>query len=41
MKVETLLTWDTEYSADSVEWCPLESLSNYLAIGTYQVTLLS
>lgn len=34
---ETLVTWDTEYSADTVEWCPISPCQNILAVGTYQV----
>ncbi|XP_068631875.1 diphthine methyltransferase isoform X1 [Battus philenor] len=33
----TVLRWNTEYSADSVEWCPLERHSNVLVCGTYQL----
>lgn len=28
---------DTEYSADSVEWCPLEGYRDLFICGTYQV----
>ncbi|XP_074066659.1 patatin-like phospholipase domain-containing protein 7 isoform X6 [Macrotis lagotis] len=35
--VETLQVIDTEYSADTVEWCPLEGLGGLLACGTYQL----
>ncbi|XP_038623741.1 diphthine methyltransferase [Tachyglossus aculeatus] len=28
---------DTEYSADSVEWCPLDDWHNFLVCGTYQL----
>ena len=35
--VSTLLTYDTELSADSAEWCLTEGYENILAIGTYQV----
>ena len=34
---QTLHTWDTELSADSVEWCPNKGYENILAVGTYQV----
>lgn len=34
MNIETLQKFDTEYSADSVEWCPGE---NYFVCGTYQL----
>ncbi|XP_063287835.1 diphthine methyltransferase [Pelobates fuscus] len=36
-KTQTLQVIDTEYSADSVEWCPLDGWSNILACGTYQL----
>lgn len=29
---------DTEFSADSVEYCPFSSFSSLFVIGTYQVT---
>ncbi|XP_053607398.1 diphthine methyltransferase isoform X1 [Plodia interpunctella] len=29
--------WDTGYSADSVEWCPVEGYRNVLVCGTYQL----
>jgi len=28
---------DTDYHADSVEWCPSENLEQVLACGTYQL----
>lgn len=28
---------DTEYSADSVEWCPHHPMDNIVACGTYQL----
>ena len=28
---------DTEYSADAVEWCPLDGYHHILACGTYQL----
>uniref|UniRef100_A0A670ZGH1 Diphthamide biosynthesis 7 n=1 Tax=Pseudonaja textilis TaxID=8673 RepID=A0A670ZGH1_PSETE len=34
---QTLQVVDTEYSADTVEWCPVESWHNILACGTYQL----
>lgn len=37
MKSHTHYTFDTEYSADSVEFCPVEPFQNVFAIGTYQV----
>lgn len=32
-----LQTVDTEFTADSVEWCPLEGCRHLLACGTYQL----
>ncbi|KAL4719674.1 hypothetical protein ACJJTC_002995 [Scirpophaga incertulas] len=32
-----LMQWDTVYSADSVEWCPVEPYQNVLVCGTYQL----
>ncbi|KAM6170166.1 diphthine methyltransferase [Rhynchocyon petersi] len=32
-----LQTVDTEYTADSVEWCPLDGYKHLLACGTYQL----
>uniref|UniRef100_A0A671EUA9 Uncharacterized protein n=1 Tax=Rhinolophus ferrumequinum TaxID=59479 RepID=A0A671EUA9_RHIFE len=32
---------DTEYTADSVEWCPLEGCRRLLACGTYQLRELA
>jgi diphthamide biosynthesis protein 7 len=29
--------WDTEYSADAVEWCPIEGYRHVLICGTYQL----
>ena len=37
MTPQTIHTWDTELSADSVEWCPNNGYENILAVGTYQV----
>ncbi|XP_075973196.1 diphthine methyltransferase isoform X1 [Anticarsia gemmatalis] len=34
---ENKLRWDTGYSADSVEWCPVDSYRNVLVCGTYQL----
>lgn len=31
------LRWDTGYSADSVEWCPVEPHRDVLVCGTYQL----
>ncbi|XP_060696981.1 diphthine methyltransferase isoform X1 [Hemiscyllium ocellatum] len=33
----TLQVVDTEYSADAVEWCPIETWHNVLTCGTYQL----
>ncbi|KPJ02596.1 WD repeat-containing protein 85 [Papilio xuthus] len=33
----TLLRWETGYSADSVEWCPVKLYNNVLVCGTYQL----
>lgn len=33
----TLDTFDTEYSADSVEWCPAEGFKDIFVCGTYQL----
>lgn len=33
----TLDTFDTEFSADSVEWCPINSFQNTFVCGTYQL----
>ncbi|XP_054582847.1 diphthine methyltransferase [Eptesicus fuscus] len=35
--VRLLQAVDTEYTADSVEWCPLEGWRHVLACGTYQL----
>ena len=32
-----LVTVDTDYSADSVEFCPIAGYENLLASGTYQL----
>lgn len=37
MKIEKLHTLDTEYSADSIEWCPNKNYENYFVCGTYQL----
>ncbi|KAI8124190.1 hypothetical protein FF38_08918 [Lucilia cuprina] len=36
-KIKTLHTIDTEYSADSIEWCPHTDYNNYFVCGTYQL----
>ncbi|KPJ08337.1 WD repeat-containing protein 85 [Papilio machaon] len=33
----TKLRWETGYSADSVEWCPVPPYNNVLVCGTYQL----
>lgn len=35
--IETLKTFDTVYSADSVEWCPFDEYQNYFVVGTYEL----
>lgn len=37
LEVESLHTFDTEYSADSVEWCQHEAHQDIFAVGTYQL----
>ncbi|CRK98430.1 CLUMA_CG011788, isoform A [Clunio marinus] len=37
LDIATLKTFDTEYSADSVEWCRESAYSNYFVVGTYQL----
>ncbi|XP_014469887.1 PREDICTED: diphthine methyltransferase isoform X7 [Dinoponera quadriceps] len=34
----TLDTFDTEFSADSVEWCPVKPFRDVVVCGTYQLT---
>lgn len=34
----TLETFNTEFSADSVEWCPSENFEDIFVCGTYQLT---
>lgn len=36
-RVRLLQVVDTEYTADSVEWCPLEGRRHLLVCGTYQL----
>lgn len=36
-RTRTLQVFDTELSADTVEWCPLPQWSHVLACGTYQL----
>lgn len=35
--IKTLYKYDTEYSADSVEWCPHSPHKNYFVCGNYQL----
>lgn len=35
--ITTLFKFDTEFSADSVEWCPHEPNLNVFVCGTYQL----
>ncbi|XP_061401080.1 diphthine methyltransferase [Musca vetustissima] len=37
LNIELLHTIDTEYSADSIEWCPHTNYRNIFACGTYQL----
>ncbi|XP_065366057.1 diphthine methyltransferase [Calliphora vicina] len=37
LKIQTLHSIDTEYSADSIEWCPHPDYNNYFVCGTYQL----
>lgn len=37
MHIETLHTVDTEYAADTVEWCPFVGWRDFFACGTYQL----
>ncbi|CAG8543748.1 5101_t:CDS:2 [Dentiscutata heterogama] len=37
LNASSLYSLDTEYSADSVEFCPFENYSQFLACGTYQL----
>lgn len=37
VNLKTLSTADTDYSADSVEWCPHEPYQNIFVCGTYQL----
>lgn len=36
-RMRLLQAVDTEYTADSVEWCPLDGCRHLLACGTYQL----
>ena len=35
--IETVFSWDTKLSADTVEWCPNKGYEHFFALGTYQV----
>lgn len=37
LKIETLHCYDTQYSADSVEWCHHDEFKNVFSVGTYQL----
>lgn len=37
VQANSLFSLDTEYSADSTEFCPFQNKSKYLACGTYQL----
>lgn len=37
MEIRTLAKWDTEFSADSVEWCPIAPYQHIFVCGTYQL----
>lgn len=37
-EIQTLNTFDTELSADSVEWCHIEGYQNFFSCGTYQLS---
>lgn len=34
---KTLVSWDTELCADSVEWCPFDAFEHVFVCGTYQL----
>lgn len=36
--IKALFSWNTGYSADSVEWCPIEDYRHIFVCGTYQLT---
>ena len=36
-KGKSLHSWDTDYSADSVEWCPIQGKRHFMTCGTYQL----
>jgi diphthine methyl ester acylhydrolase len=35
--IKLLHTYSTQYSADSIEWCPIANLSNFFVCGTYHL----
>lgn len=37
LEIESRHTFDTEYSADSVEWCRVDGYEDLFAVGTYQL----
>lgn len=37
LEIEVLHEFETEFSADSVEWCHQDSFKNCFAVGTYQL----
>jgi hypothetical protein len=37
MKPNTIFSFDTEFTADSVECCPFPSFTHLTAVGTYQL----
>ncbi|KAI7898824.1 WD40-repeat-containing domain protein [Cokeromyces recurvatus] len=38
IQAQSIASFDTVYSADSVEFCPFNDHAQYLAVGTYQLT---
>ncbi|XP_075217689.1 diphthine methyltransferase [Lycorma delicatula] len=36
-KIQSLYSWDTEYSADSLEWCPIQKFHDVFVCGTYKL----
>lgn len=37
INIKTLFKYDTEFCADSVEWCPQEPFHNYFVCANYQL----
>lgn len=37
VNIRTLFKYDTEFCADSVEWCPQEPFHNYFVCANYQL----